>query len=280
MFKNASKILAAGLVSVSLLMSGGVYATWQYAKYPADSVEQTFGVEIWDANYPALRNALTKFLEILNSVTDSNDYKTLCNIFGTGASVSSWGTDGSYTGNVTGSPQAKNVEALFDNELKMKIYDQDIKVSVLLKRENLDDNENTGIRYLHKDNWLGSDDYRSGADMVMYYTADMLEEAGKTDTKVFASVFSVKANGASEMPAAGYGWQLLATYEGTATTTNWNGTNGTGSFDTRTWRSLETSSYTRYNNQVGNPITGRQELSYLVKNEQAAQEALQSILNS
>jgi hypothetical protein len=114
----------------------------------------------------------------------------------------------------------------------------------------------------------------------MYYTADNLKTAGKTDTKVFASVFSVKANGDSETPAAGYKWQLLATYEGTATTTNWNGTNGTGSFDTRTWRSLAKDSYTRYNNQVGNPITGRQELSYLVKNEQTAQDVLHSILNS
>jgi len=280
MFRNASKILATSLVSISLLMSGGVYATWRYAKEPADSVDNTVDVNVWDADYPALRNALIKFLEILNNVTDPNDYKTLCDIFGTGASASSWGTDGSYTGNVTGSPQAKNVETLFDNELNMKVYDQDIKVSVLLKRENLDGNENTGVRYLHKDSWWGSDDYRSGADMVMYYTADNLKTAGKTDTKVFASVFSVKANGNSETPAEGYKWQLLATYEGTATTTNWNGTNGTGSFDTRTWRSLAKDSYTRYDNQVNNPITGQQELSYLVQNEQTAQEVLQSILNS
>ena len=220
-----------------------------------------------------------KFLRILNNVDDPNDYKTLCSIFATGAS--GWGTDGSYTGTVSGSSQASKITALFDNELTMKIYDKDVKVTVLLKRENLDDNLNTGVRFLYKEGgWFNQDEYSSGAEMIMYYTTDSLKTAGKTDTKVFASVFSVQANGDSETPAAGDQWRLLATYEGVATTTNWNGTNGTGSFDTRTWRSLSTSTHTRYDNQLDRPIIGSQTLATLIQQEQQAQTVLHEILGS
>lgn len=275
MFGKAFRALACLFAFMTLVVTGGVYAVWHYAgNTPADAVTGNFGnIQImWDQEEPVLKNALMKFLRILNNIDDPNDYQTLCNIFAKGAS--GW-TDGSYTGTVAGSTQISSVETLFDGELNMTIYDKDIRVYVLLKRENLDNNDDTGIRFHFKNNR-----YETGAEMVMYYTADQLKTAGKTNTPVFASVFSVRANGNSETPAEGDQWKLLATYEGTATTTNWYGTRGTGSFNTTTWRSLSTDTYTRYDNQTDNPITGAQTLATLIQQEQQAQTVLHDILNA
>ena len=133
MFGKAFKALACIFAFISLAMTGGVYAVWKYAEVPAENASEQVEVSIdWTSDYAALNNALMKFLRILNNIDDPNDYQTLCDIFATG--TSGWGTDGSYTGNVSGSSQASNVTKLFDNELTMTIYDNDIKVTVLLKR--------------------------------------------------------------------------------------------------------------------------------------------------
>lgn len=277
--KSIKRILLCICALFTLASGMGVYATWVYVT-PADPVTEKAAFSIWNPEY-ALDNALTKFLDILNNKEEATTYQELCEIFGTGASASSWGTDGSYTGSVDGCNQSDEVKTLFGGKLEMDFYGETVEVSVLLKRENLDNDETTGIRFCKKEGGLFSRaEYWTGAEMVMYYTIDTLKTAGKTDTQVFASVFSVKANGESETPAEGDKWQLLATYEGTATTTNWRGQNGTGSFNTDTWRSLSTDTYTRYDNITENPIVGAQELSYLVQNEQQAQEGLKKIKNS
>ena len=85
----------------------------------------------------------------------------------------------------------------------------------MIKRENIDGSRNSGDS--------------SGREMTVYMTSDPLTDAGG-DAIVYASVYT-RYSGQSE-------WvRIKDMFEGECTIVSYSGSNGTGSFNTDTWRS-------------------------------------------
>lgn len=195
-------------------------------KTPIDSI-------IEDA---AVNNAVDKFEDILNDHINDKDYFPLLDIMNTA------GRDRniSYVGNVEGADpnDIREVEELFDGQLKVNIEGQDKQVKFLLKRENIDGNTGTGgaetLNY--RDN-NGSQSI-TGWEMVMYMTTEDLVRDKfigipiTTQKRVYAIVFTSYDGGKTWV-------QLGQMYKGEARVVDYDGSSGDGSFTTDSWKSTE-----------------------------------------
>lgn len=169
---------------------------------------------------------IAKFLEIMNDPTKDENGDTKANYILDAMQENSviFGLGGDYVGNVTGAgdEHTKLIKELFGDALGLTINGKDEKVTMLIKRENIDGDRNTG---LNAGSW-----FNGGQEMTLYMTTDTLqntEENGRA--VVFAIVFTIP-RGESE-------WvQLSSVIEGTATVCAYDGTDsGTGSFNTNNW---------------------------------------------
>lgn len=135
----------------------------------------------------------------------------------------------SYIGNVVGASEADQelLAELFIGDLYLNINGTDTVVTVMIKRENLDNNVNTGDE--------------NGNEMTIYMTTDDLERnsifsAGTAP--VYAGVYTKKNNSTD--------WEQVGPlFEGTATIKGYSGSVfGEGSFDTDTWKSTNANGQT------------------------------------
>ena len=229
----SGKILACIFLAFSLLFTGGVYATWHFAESPVSPVDANVGISIGEFDFSNIsqeetievnKKLVNKFLEILNTPAD---YATL-----TGAMDDNY--DGSrawtasYIGNVAGSTSEDStiLFELFDGELSLEVNGKEVNVTCIVKRENIDNSQNTVDSYR-----VNRKTYR-GCEMTLYLTTANFDYLEYNDyPPVYAMVFT-KSYGSSTWVTVGE-----TMYEGTAQVVGYAGGETTGSFDTGTWRS-------------------------------------------
>ncbi len=178
----------------------------------------------------AAQTAVTRFADILNDVVFEDSYQTLENYMNDRGSNAS---TVSYVGNVAGANNADSqfIQQLFTNEFLNMDLDGDGKsepITLMIKRENLDGNTNTGDSYAYS-GLFGREQNVYGAEMTIYITS---EGFGNNTLVVYAAAFT-KINGNDE-------WiQVVPLTKGTATANNYStGSFGTdNSFNTDTWKS-------------------------------------------
>lgn len=177
-----------------------------------------------DESEIAVKGVLGRFKEILDS---NNDHTTLTDQMDKNSTNDRYNS--SYIGNVVGSSEADQevLAELFIGNLYLNINGVDTTVTIMIKRENLDNNVNTGDE--------------NGNEMTIYMTTDNLERdsfwsAGTAP--VYAGVYTKKV-GSNEWS------QIGPLFVGTATVKGYDGNIfGEGSFDTDTWKSTNANGQT------------------------------------
>lgn len=215
-----SAFLSVGLIS-SAATSG------MYAKYSSTS-NGTLNVEFNTTGKFVADTLGAKFSEILN---DPENYEKMINRMNEGANRGSWQPE-TYMGNVTGSnnDDTQIIEELFGLEPGGRLEDANgTPVTIMIKRENLDNNTSTGET-------AGVDENIGGAEITLYTTAVNLPETSNGQKiEVFAMIFSKV-----DTTNSGDGeWHMIAQYQGTATTNAYVAGDGHDSFDTGTWRAID-----------------------------------------
>ncbi len=165
-----------------------------------------------------------KFFEILNN---PEDYEQLNDEIDANYDGSQYWT-GTFIGNVQGSQSEDTalLNELFDGNLKISINGTTVDVTCIIKRENIDENEQTGSSCR-----IGNTTY-NGCEMTLYMTTADLSALSFDDyPTVYAMVFT-KVSEDSEWVQIGE-----EMYEGTARVVGYMGEYTSGSFDTGTWKS-------------------------------------------
>ena len=172
------------------------------------------------------QSAVTKFEDILNDTTHYSALSQAMSDRGSNASTVS------YIGNVAGADDSDSnlIKELFTSDFLTMDLDGDGKsepITMMIKRENLDNNTKTGDDYSYK-NFFGSTRIVEGAEMTLYITSEGFDSSTLT---VYASTFT-KLEGSDE-------WiQVVPLTKGTASANNYStGSFGTdNSFNTDTWK--------------------------------------------
>lgn len=214
-------------------------------------VNYKFGVNIDSVGDVAIDVVLNQFGSVLNDDTPGGAYETLCDkIDDKFDGINGWKTN--YIGNVADSTSqdSQTINALFQGKLQLTVDGKETNVTLLIKREDVDGDLNTGDSYTstHPNGSFSA----SGCEMTIYMTVDPLNRQGAA-AEVYAAVFTCHKVGDT------YGdWYMLGDmYLGTATIVGYEGGESTGSFNTETWLS-KLSTYTvsdDYQYTVGNNNT-------------------------
>ena len=184
----------------------------------------------------AVSGVLDKFAEILNN---ENDYRALTsamdNTSGMGGIFTGGRVSDTYIGNVVGSDSddTEALNALFGENMELNIDGVNTPVTIMIKRENVDGNKNTGDG--------------DGNEMTLYITADPLNSSGKY-VSVYAVVYT-KVSGSE--------WYRVGDiYKGTANVRSYGGVSisGTGSFNTDKWRRVDANGNRVNNDTIENII--------------------------
>ena len=202
----------------------------------ATYVNFKFGVNLDSVEDVAIENTFARFLEILNDSDGAylklTDYIT--KKYTGGGSGNLWRA--TYMGNVVGSSDQDTayVEELFGDNLSIKIDDVQTDITLLIKREDVDGDVNTGDDYE-----LGTGSnyiHAEGNEMTLYMTTDKLNNTNN-NAVVYAAVFTCDKNEDGSLGP----WYLFGdTYVGTAPVVSYEGDqSGTGSFHTDTWVSSQ-----------------------------------------
>ncbi len=222
-----------------------VYITYQIGRNVANTTLNTlvnfqFGVNVDSVSRVVIDKTFVKFGEILNDTTAGGGYETLVEKIDDKYNGADWSAN--FIGNVAGAEgigeagkaDTATVNNLFGGSLKITIDGEETNVTVLIKREDVDGNTQTGDDYTVTDGTNTASG--TGCEMTLYLTTDELDRSGANAT-VYAVVFTCDKN---EDGTLGNWYQIGERYEGTATVVGYVGntaTQNTGSFDTGTWRS-------------------------------------------
>ncbi|MBQ2987745.1 MAG: hypothetical protein IJD59_01430 [Clostridia bacterium] len=242
-----------------------VYATYSFG----NAVDRTrelsflmnykFGVHVESMGEMAVEKTMTSFLGALNT---PENYNTLIVNIDNKYTNADW--QANYIGNVSqagdnsASEQAKAdaviVESLIGSGLTLTVDGVEKKVTVMIKRENLDNNERTGDAYTATNG--GSTTKGRGCEMTIYMTPnnlDRVDDEGEYsnnwwDTQKWAEVYvSVSTctnsgmidNRTGNYTILGEWYQIGDIYEGIANIVSYEGDgNGKGSFVTDNWKSV------------------------------------------
>lgn len=190
-----------------------------------------FGISSDYVDSIATSGALAKFSELLNTSADYNKMTTEM-MKNYNSSKGDWTV--SYIGNVAGAANSTSaaaddtqiVEDLFDGQLTLTIDGEEIPITVIIKRENIDGNTATGDSYT-----INGRTY-AGCEMTLYMTTVDLNEMTYPNraSTIYAAVFT-KEDGAW--------YQMSELYSGSAQVVGYVGGESSGSFDTGTWISTE-----------------------------------------
>lgn len=202
---------------------------------------------VFDVNEAEVEDAVvsgvTESLEdILN---DEKQYETLTDAI-TGNFDDNPGRfwTGTYIGNVDGSidEDTEIIKSLFGEDIKQIIGDTEQSVTLIIKWENIDGDENTGTDYtLTTSDGMNSKTYR-GCEMTLYMTTeDLINDwsFNQYAQKIYATVYTCTKTVTDGETTYGEWYQLGDTYAGKAQVVGYAGGKINGSFDTGTWSSVE-----------------------------------------
>lgn len=193
-----------------------------------------------------------KFLDILNT---TSTYQQLVDVLDDKFDGNQEWTS-NYVGNVGNAVDndMMTVETLFAGQLTMMVNGQAQKAWVIIKHENLDNNEKTGDDYSLYYNQYGWTTHK-GCEMTLYMTVDTLSKANGW-APVYATVFTCDRDDAGNIVSEWY--KVGDSYYGQANIVGYRGeSGGTGSFVTDNWKSYAaTYSVTEdYSYNVGTDIS-------------------------
>ncbi len=199
-----------------------------------------FTVEKESVNVIAADIAVQKFADILNNTLSSDDYTTLIDAMDNRDAGWNKGSAISYIGNVSndgaaGGQDTQALVALFGEELMHLDLDGDgdvDPVTMIIKRENLDNNTATGDTYSYTSGLFNRVTTVPGVEMTIYMTTQDFSLVDNGDTIPVYAATLTKYTGDEN-------WTLiLPATLGTAEANNYsNGSYGTAnSINTDTWR--------------------------------------------
>lgn len=177
-----------------------------------------------------------KFLNILNT---TSTYQELVDVLDNKFDGNQEWTS-NYIGNVGNAvdDDMMAVETLFAGQLTMMVNGNPQKAWVLIKHENLDNNEMTGDDYTLNYNQYGLITHR-GCEMTLYLTVDSLSTANGW-APVYATVFTCDRDEAGNI--VGEWYRVGDSYYGQANIVGYKGeSGGTGSFVTDNWKAYRSS---------------------------------------
>ncbi len=212
--------------------------------------------------------------------------------------------DSSYVGTMQPAGSGENtgdveaVKTMFGDSLDSEL-ETNRHYSLMIKRENLDGNTSTGMTFFQTSNYGWGGGISQGAEVALYSTVEPLSSSGAS-VEVVVTVFSatiktdengnyiqkrdengnllyLNTNGVgttttrTNYPAYEYTWENVyddGLFVGKATVKSYDGTNGTGSFDTSTWRSTE--AYGSGRNKVNAGATLAQVVQAVLKSQAAS----------
>ncbi len=209
-----------------------------------------FGINV-NSSEEALDAITEKFDNILNT---STTYQEIVDKIDDKYSSGDAAWKATYFGNVAGSSDSDSaaINTLFAGQLNMLIDGVEQPVTVIIKRENIDGNTQTGDDYEIDATAKGY-----GCEYTLYMTTDELTSYNSYPT-IYAMVYTCDRNADGS-----YGkWYMIGErYEGTAQVVGYVGGTSGGSFDTGSWRAVsqtlnpsEGYSYTVNNNTTINTI--------------------------
>ena len=202
---------------------------------------------VFDVNEAEVEDAVvsnvTQSLEDL--LNDEQHYETL-----TDAITGNFDDDperfwtGTYIGNVDGSEDEDSeiIKALFGEDIKQIIGDTEQSVTLIIKWENIDGDENTGTDYtLTTSDGTSSKTYK-GCEMTLYMTTEDLIDGwayGQYAERIYATVYTCTKTVTDGKTTYGEWYQLGNTYAGKAQVVGYAGGEINGSFNTGEWSSVE-----------------------------------------
>lgn len=250
--KRRKKLITAILSAVLIFCINfmpKVYGKYQHSVKDEDAFVIEFPIQ--NISAVVAETLAGKFGNILNSVDDADSYNTLI----TAMEESSENANETYIGNVAGEnvpADTKVIRELFGLKENENIMYGNAPVTVMIKRENLDNNSLTGgqekIEIFNLDKW--SYETIVGWEMTIYTTSEnpsantvsknWLGETVYSDYEtidVYAMVFSkcIIKDDSGELKDTG--WRLIGQYKGEATSNNYSGDRDgePNSFNTDTW---------------------------------------------
>ncbi len=177
------------------------------------------------------------FADILNDTETKNDegktkYEQLTSAMDSNYNAAKGEWTASYIGNVAGSSDKDSelLNALL-KDLSLDINGNTVSVTCIIKRENVDGNDETGDFY-EIETGTGTKKTFKGCEMTLYLTTeDLSKKSYGASVPVYAMVFTKKSESDD--------WEQIGEklYEGTAQVVGYVGGTSSGSFDTGTWRS-------------------------------------------
>ena len=204
-------------------------------------VNYQFGIHVDSLGDYAAEKIIKKFKEVLNTQSSYQDLITHID-----DKYVNQGWQSNYIGNVVGSTSndTETIERLFGDELVLKIDGQEAKVTVMIKRTDVDDNPNTGDNFTAVN---GNNSYTgNGCEMTLYITTNDLDkeiEAGEyAGDRGWADVYVAVFTCDKKSDGTYSDWYHIGgIYDGIAPMVSYDGsTNGTGSFITDDWTPLQT----------------------------------------
>ena len=193
-----------------------------------------------------------KFLNILNT---TSTYQELIEVLDDKFDGNQEWTS-NYIGNVGNAVDndMMTVETLFAGQLTMMVNGQTQKAWVLIKHENLDNNELTGDDYTLNYNQYGLVTHK-GCEMTLYLTVDDLDTPNSW-APVYATVFTCDRDTSGNIISEWY--RIGDSYYGQANVVGYKGeSGGTGSFVTDNWKSYSSTYdiYDGYSYSIGADVT-------------------------
>lgn len=194
-------------------------------------VNYKFAVNVDSVGEAAVDSVVQQFSDILNDTTDGGRYETLIDkIDDKFDGYNEWTSN--YIGNVDDSTSAdyQTIAQLFEGKLQITVDGEEVDVTLIIKREDVDGNENTGDSFTATAN--GGSITLTGCEMTLYITTDPLQQSGYRP--VDAIVFTCDRNDDGTLGE----WYVIGErYSGEASAVGYQGGDAVGSFDTGTWRS-------------------------------------------
>ncbi len=234
-------------------------------------INYKFGVNVDSVGEAALDSALVRFGEILNDTSAGGGYETLADkIDDKYDGANDWKAN--FIGNVVDAhnDDTETINSLFQGKLSLTIDGTVTNVTVLIKRENIDGDTSTGDDYVATAN--GNSSYGYGCEMTLYMTTDELQSGSPV---IYVAVFTCDRN---EDGSYGNWYMIGDNYVGTASIVGYEGEYKTGSFDTGTWKSTGTTTYTVSSDYSYTVYSGQSISTILSETDTRASNKLQTLL--
>lgn len=179
----------------------------------------------------AAQDAVARFQDVLNNKVSPDSFQALEEAMNNrGSNASSV----SYIGNVAGAndKDSQVIQDLFTNQFLEMDLDGDGKsepITLMIKRENLDGNTETGDSYTYQ-SLFGINRTVDGVEMTIYITSEGFDQNKLT---VYAATYTL-------LPGSSEWIQVVPLTKGTATANKYSiGFGGNNSFNTDTWQSTD-----------------------------------------